>query len=109
MLCYEISKESFKQRLEERGNFFLIEVSSPDHSLEKASFKEVHLLNDLQGLSQRLDQLAVTKGANLLFFSLVAGHQGPKKAAQAAADLGYHFCYFYQGIPNDHLLDQGLN
>ena len=109
MLCYEISKESFKQRLEERGNFFLFELFGHESGANTAHFKEVVAISNIEQLGTQLQQSCPNKSANLLFFSLIPGSQQAKKAAHQAAELGYHFCYYYQGSIQDQLLDKGLN
>lgn len=104
---YEIPREMFKQRLEDRLNFVFIDLLPSD----KGQIKFENIVN-LPYSSKFKDDFASqypNKNQNIMLYSLAKGDDAPAKAAQDLADLGYNFVYYYQGSSEDVVLDKGLN
>jgi hypothetical protein len=104
---YEISREAFKQRLEERLNFVFVDLVPSDKSLVKFENIE-HLGYGPQFKDQFLSKFP-NKTQNIVLFSMNKGDNSPEQAAQDLAEAGYNFVYFYKGSPEDSILDKGLN
>jgi len=107
-MMYEISKESFKQRLEERLNFQFIDVTDTlKNSIE--SYKDVHrVLFNTQFLAE-IKSKNIGINTNVIIFSLDKHSKDAKKAAELLKSEGFHFVYFYIGNPEDVILEKGLN
>jgi len=104
---YEIPREAFKQRLEDRLNFVFIDLLPESKS--PAKFENVvHITYSSQFKSEFSTQYP-NKNQNVMLFSLEAGDEAPAKAAEDLSSLGYNFVYFYKGSPQDFILDKGLN
>ena len=104
---YEISRESFKQRLEDRLNFVFIDLLPADRT--PAKFENVvHINNSTQFKSEFPSQYP-NKNQNVVLYSLQKGDDAPARAADDLATLGYNYVYFYQGTADDIVLDKGLN
>jgi hypothetical protein len=106
---YEISRESFKQRLEDRNTFIFIHVCSEEKDFSLNTFKDSKNLLWNKDFSLQLENISKDKKTNLLFYTLTENHDESRKAAELAAASGHEFVYFYLGTPSDKLLDQGLN
>lgn len=104
---YEIPREAFKQRLEERGNFVFVDLLPADKT--PAKFENVVHLNYGSQFSSEFATQFPNKNQNVIVFSLQKGDETPAKAADDLASAGYHFVYFYKGTPDDVVLDKGLN
>lgn len=104
---YEIPREAFKQRLEDRLNFVLVDLLPVERTPVK--FENVVHLNYSAQFKSEFAAKYPNKAQNVLVYSLQKGDQAPAQAAQDLADLGYHFVYFYNGSPEDVVLDKGLN
>lgn len=104
---YEISRESFKQRLEDRLNFVFVDLLPADRS--KIKFENAVHLNYGPSFTSEFSSKYPNKAQNVILYSLQKGDETPAKAAQDLADQGYHFVYFYNGSPEDMVLDKGLN
>ncbi len=101
---YEISREIFKQRLEERLNFVLVDVGNSSVTYENV--ESIPFAPDFAGaFSARHPK----KDGNVLLYSLRAGDEKPALAADALEAAGYQFVYFYRGSEADVVLDKGLN
>ena len=104
---YEIPREMFKQRLEDRLNFVLVDLLPADRT--PVNFENVVHINYSSKFKNEFPALYPNKTQNVLVYSLQKGDDAPEKAAQDLADLGYHFVYFYNGTAEDVVLDKGLN
>jgi len=82
-MMYEISKEAFKQRIENPLNFAFVNTSE---SIEGIEATEVSSLK---------------KDQNILIFSLDSSNQEPSKLAQKLDSEGFQFVYFYEGSIED--------
>lgn len=103
---YEIPREMFKQRLEDRLNFVFIDLAG-EGSLVK--FKDVEFVAYGPEFKTNFETKYPNKAQNVVLYSLTKGDNNPAKAAQELQNLGYHFVYFYKGTPDDIVLDKGLN
>jgi hypothetical protein len=99
---YEIPREAFKQRIEDRLNFVFVD-------LHGTSFENVEHMNYSGDFKKSFAAKYPNKGQNIIIYSLQKGDRNPEIAAQELADLGYHFVYYYMGSPDDVILDKGLN
>ncbi len=104
---YEIPREMFKQRLEDRLNFVFVDLLPADRTPVK--FENVIHINYSSNFKNEFGAQYPNKAQNVLLYSLQKGDDAPGKAAQDLADLGYHFVYFYNGTADDVVLDKGLN
>lgn len=104
---YEIPREMFKQRLEDRLNFVFVDLLPADRTPVK--FENVVHINYSSKFKNEFPALYPDKGQNVVLYSLQKGDDAPAKAAQDLAELGYHFVYFYNGTADDVVLDKGLN
>jgi hypothetical protein len=106
-MMYEISRESFKQRLEDRLNFVFVDLLPEDKT--PAKFENVVHLNYGSQFKTQFSAQYPNKNQNVVLYSLQKGDESPAKAAEELASLGYNFVYFYKGTPEDLVLDKGLN
>ncbi len=104
---YEIPREAFKQRLEERLNFVLVDLLPADSTPVK--YENVVNLKYGSDFKTAFSTQFPNKNQNVIVYSLKPGDNSPEAAANDLADLGYHFVYFYKGSPEDVVLDKGLN
>lgn len=104
---YEIPREMFKQRLEDRLNFVFVDLLPADRTPVK--FENVEHMNYSSQFKTEFSSKFPNKAQNVLVYSLQKGDDAPAKAAQDLAELGYHFVYFYNGTADDVVLDKGLN
>ena len=104
---YEIPREMFKQRLEDRLNFFFVDLLPADRTPVK--FENVEHINYSSQFKNEFSQKYPNKTQNVMLFSLQKGDDAPAKAANDLAELGYHFVYYYNGTSDDVVLDKGLN
>ena len=104
---YEIPREMFKQRLEDRLNFVFIDLVPADRTPVK--FENVEHFNYGSNFKNEFSAKYPNKGQNVMLYSLQKGDDAPSKAANDLADLGYHFVYFYNGTADDVVLDKVLN
>jgi len=104
---YEIPREMFKQRLEDRLNFVFVDLLPEDKTPVK--FENVEFMNYSSDFKNQFASKFPSKTQNVVLYSLKKGDDAPAKAAQDLADLGYHFVYFYNGSAEDNVLDKGLN
>jgi hypothetical protein len=104
---YEIPREMFKQRLEDRLNFVFVDLLPADRTPVK--FENVEHINYSSQFKNEFSQKYPNKTQNVMLFSLQKGDDAPAKAANDLADLGYHFVYYYNGTSDDVVLDKGLN
>lgn len=104
---YEIPRESFKQRLEDRLNFVFVDLLAADKT--PAKYENVEHMNYGQEFKTSFSSKFPNKNQNIIIYSLQKGDRTPEKAAQDLTDLGYNFVYFYLGSPGDIVLDKGLN
>lgn len=103
---YEIPREMFKQRLEDRLNFALIDLMGESHPVK---YENVTSLKYSETFKTDFVKLYPNKAHNILLFTLLEGDESPSKAAAELMELGYHFVYFYHGSAEDVVLDKGLN
>ena len=104
---YEIPREMFKQRLEDRLNFVFVDLLPADRTPVK--FENVDHINYSSQFKNEFSQKYPNKTQNVMLFSLQKGDDAPARAANDLADLGYHFVYYYNGTSDDVVLDKGLN
>lgn len=103
---YEIPREMFKQRLEDRLNFVFVDLAG-DKSPVK--FENTEAMNYSANFKTEFSGKYPNKNQNVLLYSLNKGDNNPAIAADELADLGYHFVYYYKGTADDVVLDKGLN
>ncbi len=104
---YEISRESFKQRLENRLNFVFVSLQEEEKS--PAKYENAVYLNFGPGFKNDFSTKYPDKNQNVIVYSLLKGDNSPAEAADALAGAGYNFVYYYKGTPDDIVLDKGLN
>ena len=104
---YEIPREAFKQRLEDRLNFIFVDLMSADKTPVK--FENVVHINYGPQFKSDFSSQFPNHSQNIVIYSLQKDSEAPVKAASDLADLGYHFIYYYSGTPDDVVLDKGLN
>lgn len=104
---YEIPREAFKQRLENRLNFVFVDLLSVEKTPVK--FENVVHINYSTQFKTDFSSQFPNKNQNVVIFSLQKGDETPAQAANDLTELGYHFVYFYNGSPDDIVLDKGLN
>lgn len=104
---YEIPREMFKQRLEQRLNFVFVDLLPEDRTPVK--FEQVEFFNYSSSFKGEFAAKYPNKNQNVILYSLQKNDDAPVKAAQDLTDAGYHFVYYYRGTPDDMVLDKGLN
>jgi hypothetical protein len=104
---YEIPREAFKQRLEDRMNFLFVDLISADKTPVK--FENVVHFNYGPSFKNDFSSKYPNKNQNVILYSLIKADDAPSKAADDLAADGYNFVYFYNGTPDDIVLDKGLN
>lgn len=104
---YEIPREMFKQRLEDRLNFVFVDLLPADRTPVK--FENIVHINYSSAFKNEFAAQYPNKTQNVVLYSLQKGDDAPQRAAADLAELGYHFVYFYNGSPDDVVLDKGLN
>lgn len=104
---YEIPREMFKQRLEDRLNFVFVDLLPADRTPVK--FENVIHMNYSSNFKSEFSSQFPNKNQNVVLYSLHKGDESPAKAADDLAHQGYNFVYFYCGSPDDIVLDKGLN
>jgi hypothetical protein len=104
---YEIPREAFKQRLEDRLNFVFVDLLPADRTPVK--FDNVVHMNYSSQFKTEFQGQFPNKNQNIVLYSLQKGDEAPSKAAADLAELGYNFVYFYNGTAEDVVLDKGLN
>lgn len=104
---YEIPREMFKQRLEDRLNFVFVDLLPADRTPVK--YENVVHINYSSNFKNEFSSQYPNKTQNVIVYSLQKGDDAPGKAAQDLAELGYHFVYYYNGTADDVVLDKGLN
>lgn len=102
---YEIGREVFKQRLEERLNFALVNVQP---KLVVGFENTTHLPYGSDFVSKFSSQFP-NKAQNIIVYTTAENDDSVQKAADELAASGYHFVYYYRGAESDALLDKGLN
>jgi hypothetical protein len=104
---YEIPREMFKQRLEDRLNFVFVDLLPASKS--PVAFENVVNINYGPQFKSDFSAKYPNKNQNVVLYSLQKGDDSPAKAANDLAELGYQFIYFYNGSAEDVVLDKGLN
>lgn len=104
---YEIPREAFKQRLGDRLNFVFVDLLPADKTPVK--FENVVHINYSSEFKNEFSSQFPNKNQNVVVYSLNKGDENPAKAADDLAGMGYNFVYFYNGTPDDVVLDKGLN
>jgi hypothetical protein len=103
-MFYEVSREAFKQRLENKLNFVVIDLTQN----KEAFFKDTDALSYGPQFLSDFKNKYTDKSRNYLLYSLKT-NQDVKMAAESLAKDGYQFVYFYVGSEKDLVLDKGLN
>lgn len=101
---YEIPREAFKQRLEDRLNFVFVNLSSVP-----VKYENIETLVYGPQFKTDFSQKFPNKTQNVVVFSTKKGDDTPSRAADDLSNLGYHFVYYYVGTAEDTVLDQGMN
>jgi hypothetical protein len=104
---YEIPREMFKQRLEDRLNFVFVDLVPAEKT--PVTFENVVHINYGSNFKAEFAAKYPNKNQNVVVYSLQKGDEAPAKAAHELQNLGYNFVYFYNGTPDDVVLDKGLN
>ncbi|MDH4468296.1 MAG: hypothetical protein QE271_09570 [Bacteriovoracaceae bacterium] len=107
-MLYEISKESFKQRLEDRLNFKMVDVTDYSKSSHE-KFKDVLPIPFTNNFVSEVKGKGIGPLNNLIIFSLDKHSKDAKKAADALKAEGFQFIYYYIGSVEDLILEKGLN
>ncbi|MBY0518062.1 MAG: hypothetical protein K2P81_14230 [Bacteriovoracaceae bacterium] len=102
---YEISREVFKQRLNEKLNFAFIDVQSK----VVVPFEGTNHMPYGQDFVGQFSGKFPAKSQNVIVYALNPADEAPVKAAEDLANAGYQFVYFYRGSDKDLVLDKGLN
>jgi hypothetical protein len=103
---YEIPREMFKQRLEDRLNFVFIDLAGDKTPV---TFKDIEPMAYSADFKNAFAGKYPNKNQNVVLYSLNKGDNNPAVAASELADLGYNFVYYYKGSADDVVLDKGLN
>ena len=82
-MMYEISKEAFKQRVENPLNFAFVNTSESIEGIESTEIS------------------SLKKDQNILIFSLDCQNREPSKLANKLESEGFEFVYFYEGSVED--------
>jgi hypothetical protein len=104
---YEIPREMFKQRLEDRLNFVFVDLLPADRTPVK--YENVVHINYSSKFKDEFASQFPNKAQNVILYSLQKGDDAPARAAKDLGESGYQFVYFYQGTAEDNVLDKGLN
>jgi hypothetical protein len=104
---YEIPREAFKQRLEDRLNFVFVDLLPADKTPVK--FENVVHMNYTSQFKTEFTTQYPNKNQNVVLYSLAKGDDAPAKAAEDLDQAGYNFVDYYSGTPDDVVLDKGLN
>ncbi|MDA8793917.1 hypothetical protein N9N67_11770 [Bacteriovoracaceae bacterium] len=109
-MMYEISREIFKQRLLDRLNFHLINISSKDNFDKVELKKETGHISYGANFVDELQKQVSDKDSNIILFSFNPEDNASLTSAANDAKLsGFNFVYYYQGSKEDNILDKGLN
>lgn len=103
---YEIPREMFKQRLEDRLNFVFVDLAGDKTPVKLENIESIGYTADFKNA---FSGKYPNKNQNVVLYSLNKGDNNPAVAAGELADLGYNFVYYYKGTPDDVVLDKGLN
>lgn len=105
---YEIPREVFKQRLNDKHTFAIIDVQDAGRAA-KVKFDGIVNIPFGSDFATAFAAQYPQKQQNVILYSLTAGDEAPMQAADALASAGYNFVYFYRGTSADEVLDKGLN
>ena len=106
-MFYEISRETFKQRLIGPLNFYFVYLGRPKKGLIFDCEKSFVIHYDKDFL-KKFKKKITSLQTNIILYSL-NHNKDLKKASEELKNAGYQFVYFYQGGPRDIVLDKGLN
>jgi len=108
-MVYEISREIFKQKLLDRSNMLILQISGDTASAE-VPYKEVVAMKWTENFSSTFSSNYPNKNQSYLLYAFDGDASQAKKAAECVAGLGYPFVYYYQGhFQADSVLDKGIN
>jgi len=102
---YEIPREIFKQRLEDKLNFAFVDVQARQALQFEGA---VHMPYGADFVSQFTSKYP-SKTQNVIVYATNPADESPNRAAEDLANAGYQFVYFYRGSDKDVVLDKGLN
>jgi hypothetical protein len=102
---YEIPREVFKQRLNDKLNFAMIDVQEQ----VAISFEGTQHIPFGADFVTKFSAKYPAKSQNVIVYALNREDEAPAKAADELAAAGYQFVYFYCGSDKDLVLDKGLN
>lgn len=105
---YEIPREIFKQRLNDKLNFAIIDVQDAGRA-GKLKFEGTVNIPFGSDFAKTFAGQYPSKQQNVILFSLTPGDEAPQQAADALEAAGYSFVYYYRGSGQDVVLDKGLN
>ncbi len=103
---YEIPREMFKQRLEDRLNFVFVDLAGNNTPVK---FENIENMSYSADFKNTFSGKFPNKNQNVVLYSLIKGDHNPAVAAGELSDLGYNFVYYYHGSTDDVVLDKGLN
>lgn len=107
-MVYEIPREVFKQKLLNRSNVCILQVTSSG-SQPEAPYKEVKMLQ----LPIQIDDFCksyTNKQMTYLIYGFDQISAEAKSAADAVYAAGYPFVFYYKGnFAEDKVLDKGIN
>lgn len=107
-MMYEISKEVFKQRVNTKSNFAILDLYE-DRDAKDLALKNTEAMNFDGNFISTIESKYPSKSQNILVYSLKNGDNRPAEAAKKLSDAGYQFVYYYVGDLDDRYLDKGLN
>lgn len=102
---YEIPREVFKQRLNDKLNFAMVDVQAK----VVVAFEGTQHIPFGSDFVSKFSAKYPTKSQNVIVYALDKEDETPVKAADELAAAGYQFVYFYRGSDKDLVLDKGLN
>jgi hypothetical protein len=107
-MSYEIPREIFKQKLLDRTNLCLIQVSS-SNSNQEVPYKDIKTVESPINMDEFQKNYA-NKSMTYIVYGFDQFSAEAKKIADTIYSHGYPFVYFYQGnLSQDKVLDKGIN
>lgn len=102
---YEIPREVFKQRLNDKLNFAMVDVQAQ----VAVAFEGTQHIPFGSDFVSKFSAKYPAKSQNVIVYALNREDEAPVQAADELAAAGYQFVYFYRGSEKDLVLDKGLN
>jgi rhodanese-related sulfurtransferase len=105
---YEISREVFKQRINTKSNFAILDVYE-EREAKGLALKNTEAIAYDPNFLSNVESKYPDKAQNILVYSLKSGDDRPAQALEILKNAGYKFVYYYVGDLDDKVLDKGLN